>query len=53
MVHCLLPQKRGIPQLERTTYRLAVKEGWAPAPTNDIQRAVWDKVKADMAVEKK
>lgn len=46
-------KNRGIPQLERTTYRLAVKEGWAPAPTNDIQRAVWDKVKADMAVEKK
>lgn len=37
----------------RTTYLQAVKEGWAPAPTNDIQRAVWDKVKADMAVEKK
>lgn len=37
----------------RTTYLQAVKEGWAPAPTNDIQRAVWDKVKADMAAEKK
>ena len=28
-----------------TTYRNAVAEGWAPAPTNDIQRAVWDSVK--------
>lgn len=29
-----------------TTYRNAVMEGWAPAPTNDIQRAVWDAVKS-------
>jgi hypothetical protein len=27
-------------------YRRAVEEGWAPAPTNDIQRAIWDKVHA-------
>jgi len=30
-----------------TTYISACKEGWAPAPTNDIQKAVWDKVKAE------
>ncbi len=36
---------RGIPLTRRTTYKQAVKEGWAPAPTNDIQRAVWDEVK--------
>ncbi len=35
----------GIPFARRTTYKQAVKEGWAPAPTNDIQRAVWDSVK--------
>jgi hypothetical protein len=29
-----------------TSYRTAVKEGWAPAPTNDIQKAVWDSVKS-------
>lgn len=46
-------QERGIPIARSVTYRQAVKEGWAPAPTNDIQRAVWDKVKADMAAEKK
>ncbi len=34
-----------IPFARRTTYKQAVKEGWAPAPTNDIQRAVWDSVK--------
>ena len=28
------------------SYRMAVQEGWAPAPTNDIQKAIWDKVHA-------
>lgn len=27
-------------------YRVACREGWAPAPTNDIQRKIWDKVHA-------
>lgn len=27
-------------------YRKAVQEGWAPAPTNDVQQAIWDKVHA-------
>ena len=27
-----------------TTYRAACQQGWAPAPTNDIQKAIWDKV---------
>lgn len=27
-----------------TTYKKACEEGWAPAPTNDVQKAVWDKV---------
>ena len=31
---------------KRTIYRKAVEEGWAPAPTNDIQKAVWDDVHA-------
>ena len=26
------------------TYYDACEEGWAPAPTNDIQKAIWDKV---------
>ena len=29
-----------------STYRKACQEGWAPAPTNDIQKAIWDKVHA-------
>jgi len=28
----------------QTTYRKACEEGWAPAPTNDAQKAIWDKV---------
>lgn len=29
-----------------TTYRKAVEEGWAPAPTNKYQQAAWDDVRA-------
>lgn len=35
--------KLGLTKKEMTTYRQACKEGWAPAPTNDIQKAIWDK----------
>ena len=37
---------RGITPIRRTTYKKACEEGWAPPPTNDIQKAVWDKVHA-------
>ena len=36
--------KLGIVRVHRATYRRACQEGWAPAPTNDIQKAIWDKV---------
>ena len=26
------------------TYDRACQEGWAPAPTNDVQKAIWDEV---------
>ena len=39
-------KKRGIPARRSDTYRKACVEGWAPAPTNDIQKAIWDKVHA-------
>ena len=29
------------------TYRAACREGWAPPPTNDVQRAIFEQVKAD------
>ena len=30
----------------RTTYANACQQGWAPAPTNEFQKAIWDKVHA-------
>lgn len=36
----------GVKPAEKTTYRKACKEGWAPAPTNEVQQAIWDKVHA-------
>ena len=36
----------GITPYEITTYKEACEEGWAPAPTNDIQKAIWDSVHA-------
>jgi hypothetical protein len=38
---------RGITIIRRTTYKSACEEGWAPAPTNEFQKAIWDQVKAD------
>ena len=34
----------GVKPQSRTTYRKACEEGWAPAPTNEVQKAIWDKV---------
>ena len=38
---------RGITPLYRVTYKRACKEGWAPAPTNEFQRAIWEQVRSD------
>lgn len=38
-------QKLGIKSSHMTTYRKAVEEGWAPAPTNEIQQAIWKGLK--------
>ena len=35
---------RGIKRARHIPYRLAVMEGWAAAPTNQYQKAVWDEV---------
>ena len=37
-------ESRGVTRAETVTYRNACQEGWAPAPTNDIQKAIWEKV---------
>lgn len=36
----------GVEQYLQTTYLKACRDGWAPAPTNDVQQAIWDKVHA-------
>ena len=37
----------GVEMRIRTTYKRACQEGWAPAPTNAVQKAIWEQVKAD------
>lgn len=37
-------QRIGIEKFVYSSYRKACQEGWAPAPTNDVQRAIWDEV---------
>lgn len=37
-------QRIGVQRVRRATYRAACKQGWAPAPTNDLQRAIWEEV---------
>ena len=36
----------GVLPVQRATYLKACQEGWAPPPTNDVQRSVWQKVHA-------
>lgn len=37
-------RKIGISIVGKVTYRQACREGWAPAPTNDCQKVIWDEV---------
>ena len=39
-------KKLGVTPKDLVTYEEACQEGWAPAPTNDVQKAIWDKVHA-------
>lgn len=34
----------GVIPYHKTTYKAACKHGWAPAPTNDVQRAIWNDI---------
>ena len=40
-------RKFGFGVIETSTYRAACKAGWAPPPTNEYQKVIWDRVKAD------
>lgn len=35
----------GVKPAEMTTYRKACREGWAPTPTNDVQKAIWNDIR--------
>ena len=37
----------GVTPARYSTYRGACKQGWAPPPTNEYQKAIWEQVKAD------
>ena len=37
-------KKYGIEPSEKSTYFNACREGWAPQPTNEYQKAIWEKV---------
>ena len=39
-------EKREVKMIKVGTYRTACMQGWAPAPTNDVQKAIWEKVHA-------
>lgn len=45
-------QRMGITPFRRISYRQAVREGWAPAPTNEWQQAIWDKHRDGAAKQK-
>lgn len=36
-------RKRNIGYIKMATYDRACAEGWAPEPTNDVQKAIWEK----------
>jgi hypothetical protein len=38
--------KKGVTPARMSTYKKACEEGWAPMPTNSIQNAIWEDVKA-------
>lgn len=39
----------GVTAPRKVSYKVACQEGWAPPPTNDYQKAIWDKVHAPPA----
>jgi len=46
MMHLNAKAAAGIQTIRFATYGQACREGWAPAPTNDVQKAIWDEVHA-------
>jgi len=44
--------KWGFGRIERQTYSAACRAGWAPAPTNEFQKAIWDKAQIERQFDK-
>ena len=44
-------RKLGMQMVRTTTYRKAAEEGWAPPPTNDVQKAIWNEAKPEQEQE--
>lgn len=44
MMHISATSRLGIQTISYASYRKAAEEGWAPAPTNDVQRAILKEV---------
>lgn len=44
VVHMNCKAKAGVRTIRFSTYRQACREGWAPTPTNDVQKAIWDEI---------
>ena len=45
-IHLNVMRLLGISEVAFCTYRQACREGWAPPPTNDVQKAIWENVHA-------
>lgn len=37
----------GVEPVQRATYLKACQDGWAPAPTNEVQKAIWNRLKEE------
>lgn len=37
-------ERLGVTPYKQATYRTACRNGWAPQPTNDVQRTIWNQV---------
>lgn len=46
LTHLKASAKVGVDQIRFATYRDACREGWAPAPTNDVQKVIWEEYHA-------
>ena len=49
MTSCLA--KMGVRPYVKSNYKKACREGWAPAPTNEFKKVIYEKVKAEQSKE--